>query len=133
MKREEIKLNVEIAKNLLDLDTENKIVIRKDSVVHPTGNPKFSEFTVRKTKAEDIPVGFTPYDIGPQTVEIFNQHIMSAKTIFANGPPVDQLCQVFPPPFPPLPLPPLDSQSADGSSSGMPWACHSRHCSAVYS
>jgi phosphoglycerate kinase len=78
--------DVEIAKNLLDLDTENKIVIRKDSVVHPTGNPKFSEFTVRKTKAEDIPVGFTPYDIGPQTVKLFNQHIMSAKTIFANGP-----------------------------------------------
>ena len=38
------------------------------------------------TSDAEIPDGFCPMDIGPETIELFSQNLQGAKTVFWNGP-----------------------------------------------
>lgn len=63
----------------------------KDKIVLPIDNAYTDEFADKKpqftTKDNiDIPDGYMGLDVGPQSVELFNEIIASAKTVFWNGP-----------------------------------------------
>ncbi|MBN4089238.1 phosphoglycerate kinase [Mycoplasma enhydrae] len=63
----------------------------KDKIVLPIDNAYTDEFADKTPKFTnkdniDIPDGYMGLDVGPQSVELFNEVIASAKTIFWNGP-----------------------------------------------
>ena len=62
----------------------NKLVLPVDAVI----GDEFDNNAHKKTIAveEGVPEGWAIYDIGPDTVEIFSQHLDGAKTIVWNGP-----------------------------------------------
>lgn len=66
------------AKNL-----EKKILLPVD---HAVTNEDAGEASVSSTSSLEIPAGFRGVDIGPKTQQLFSQAILSAKTIFWNGP-----------------------------------------------
>ena len=59
-------------------------------VVLPTDVVAASEFSenadAKVTPYDDLPDGWLGLDIGPETRDVFSQHIASARTIFWNGP-----------------------------------------------
>lgn len=85
---------LEIGKSLLDAEHleyarqvlergGNKIVLAEDVVVADKVAPDASYKTV---PVDSIPPDWTGVDIGPRSVETFARYIMSAKTVFWNGP-----------------------------------------------
>ncbi|ENY68655.1 Phosphoglycerate kinase [Metamycoplasma auris 15026] len=63
----------------------------KDKIVLPIDNAYTDEFADKtplftNKNNIDIPEGYMGLDIGPQSIELFNDIIASAKTIFWNGP-----------------------------------------------
>ena len=73
--------DVILAKQILDKDTNNKIVLRKDNIVSGI-NPIYSFMTPN----ENIPNGLEAFDIGSITIKLFSKHLENAKVIFWNGP-----------------------------------------------
>ncbi len=59
-----------------------KVLVPVDNVVADS----FDDPKDIKTVGDEIPDSFLGLDIGPKTVELFHKEILSAKTIFWNGP-----------------------------------------------
>ncbi|MGX9395239.1 phosphoglycerate kinase [Mycoplasma sp. 1781] len=74
---------VEMAKQYL-IEYKDKIVLPIDNAYTDEFADKTPLFTTKDNI--NIPDGYMGLDIGPQSVELFNEIIASAKTIFWNGP-----------------------------------------------
>lgn len=74
---------VEMAKQYL-VEYKDKIVLPIDNAYTDEFADKVPAFTTKDNI--DIPDGYMGLDIGPQSVELFNEVISTAKTIFWNGP-----------------------------------------------
>lgn len=74
---------VEMAKQYL-VEYKDKIVLPIDNAYTDEFADKVPAFTTKDNI--DIPDGYMGLDIGPQSVELFNEIISTAKTIFWNGP-----------------------------------------------
>lgn len=74
--------SLEVAKNLLDEASKRgiEIVLPVDHVI----SKGIEGFEVKVSKS--IPVEWSGYDIGSETIDIFSKIIKNAKTIFWNGP-----------------------------------------------
>ncbi|MCK8607710.1 phosphoglycerate kinase [Apilactobacillus ozensis] len=75
------KDKIEVAKNILD-KAGDKLVLPVDSVVAP----KFDNNVETQVVGEDIPDGQMALDIGPKSVELFENVLKTAKTVVWNGP-----------------------------------------------
>jgi len=73
--------DVILARELLDADIHSKIVLRIDHVA--SYNRNLGSFILDN---ENIPDGVEGFDIGPQTIKLFQSHLQSAKSVFWNGP-----------------------------------------------
>lgn len=76
--------DVKLARELLDLDTDNNIILRVDHVVSNNGL-KYPEKSYI-INIHDIPDGVEGFDIGPATIDLFSKHLETAKSVFWNGP-----------------------------------------------
>lgn len=74
---------IEMAKQYLK-EFKNKIVLPIDNAYVDDFADKTPLFTNKNNL--NIPDGYMGLDIGPQSIELFNQIIANAKTIFWNGP-----------------------------------------------
>ncbi len=61
-----------------------KLVLPVDHVIAERGTPDDSPHEV--TDGVDIPAGMKGLDIGPKTINLFNEHIKGASVVFWNGP-----------------------------------------------
>jgi phosphoglycerate kinase len=77
--------NLEFAKKMLD-KYPGKIVLPVDSLI--TNKLDFGNKTLGETKISkgNIPDGWEGVDIGPESIELFGQEVLKAKTILWNGP-----------------------------------------------
>ena len=77
--------NIEFAKKML-AQYPNKIVLPCDSLI--TDKLDFGNKTLGATKVAkgNIPDGWEGVDIGPETIELFGNEVLKAKTILWNGP-----------------------------------------------
>jgi phosphoglycerate kinase len=73
---------LEEAKRLME-EAGEKLVLPMDVVV---AERMEEDAETEIVDVDEIPAGQMGLDIGPRTVELFEQHILGAKTIFWNGP-----------------------------------------------
>lgn len=78
--------DVKLARRLLDLDTDNKIILRVDHVVSNQGEGPESPEKSYIINNRNIPDGVEGFDIGPATIDLFTEHLKTAKSVFWNGP-----------------------------------------------
>jgi len=73
--------DVSLAKRILNLPSKNKIVLPCDHIVSESldGNPE----TIHGANIPENKIGL---DIGPQSLNEFESHLMSSKTVLWNGP-----------------------------------------------
>ncbi|MAF77467.1 MAG: phosphoglycerate kinase [Halobacteriovoraceae bacterium] len=73
--------DVALAKNILGQPIARRIVLPKDHLIasNPDSAPSITE-------DQNIPEGQMGLDIGPQTIELFNEKLKSSKTVLWNGP-----------------------------------------------
>jgi phosphoglycerate kinase len=87
-------MGLEVGKSLVEADrvemaaallqrAKDKIVLPVDAIVAPSIDEPAKAHAVRR---EAIPPGEAMYDIGPDSIRLFMQEIMKAKTILWNGP-----------------------------------------------
>ncbi|MCG9911279.1 MAG: phosphoglycerate kinase [Flavobacteriales bacterium] len=76
---------VETCRNLLaDAEAKGvKILLPVDTVIN---NAFANEGTISTVPSNQIPDGFMGLDIGPESVRLFNETLLNAKTILWNGP-----------------------------------------------
>jgi len=74
---------VETAKNLL-AKGGSKLVLPVDAVIGDAFDNNANTRTI--TVTDGVPDGWSIYDIGPKTVELFKAHLSTAKTVVWNGP-----------------------------------------------
>ena len=72
--------DVQLAKNILEKDIHNKIILRCDHIIANTDGILF------QTSSPNIPNNFQGYDIGVKTIELFSNYLIDAKKVFWNGP-----------------------------------------------
>jgi len=78
--------DVKLARRLLDLDTDNKIILRVDHVVSNMEEGPESPEKSYIINNRNIPDGVEGFDIGPATIDLFTEHLKTAKSVFWNGP-----------------------------------------------
>jgi phosphoglycerate kinase len=87
-------MGLEVGKSLVEADrvemaaallgrAKDKIVLPVDAIVTPSIDEPAKAHAVKR---EAIPPGEAMYDIGPESIRLFMQEIMKAKTILWNGP-----------------------------------------------
>ena len=87
-------MGLEVGKSLVEADrvemaaallgrAKDKIVLPVDAIVAPSIDEPAKAHAVKR---EAIPPGEAMYDIGPESIRLFMQEIMKAKTILWNGP-----------------------------------------------
>jgi phosphoglycerate kinase len=87
-------MGLEVGKSLVEADrvemaaallgrAKDKIVLPVDAIVAPSIDEPAKAHAVKR---EAIPAGESMYDIGPESIRLFMQEIMKAKTILWNGP-----------------------------------------------
>lgn len=78
--------SIETAASILERADEEgtDVVLPIDHVVAPSMDAPESE--IRTTDDVSIKAGLSGFDIGPNTVDIFNEIIRSSRTVFWNGP-----------------------------------------------
>ena len=87
-------MGLEVGKSLVEADrvemagallrrAKDKIVLPEDAIVAPSIDEPAKAHAVKR---EAIPPGEAMYDIGPESIRLFMQEIMKAKTILWNGP-----------------------------------------------
>jgi 3-phosphoglycerate kinase len=76
--------DVKLARELLDLDTDNNIILRVDHVVSNNGLKYPEKSYIINNR--NIPDGVEGFDIGPATIDLFTEHLKTAKSVFWNGP-----------------------------------------------
>lgn len=75
------KDKINIAKEIIDLG-KDKLVLPIDFVMAK----EFKDIKGEITKDQNIKVGFEGMDIGPKTLELFQNSLKDTKTVFWNGP-----------------------------------------------
>ena len=73
---------LEEAKRLME-KAGDRLVLPRDVVV---ADKMEEDADTRTVGVEEIPAGWMGLDVGPETVEFFEEHIAGARTIFWNGP-----------------------------------------------
>jgi len=87
-------MGLEVGKSLVEADrvemaaallgrAKDKIVLPVDAIVAPSIDEPAKAHAVKR---EAIPPGEAMYDIGPESIRLFMQEILKAKTILWNGP-----------------------------------------------
>ena len=87
-------MGLEVGKSLVEADrvemaaallgrAKDKIVLPVDAIVAPSIDEPAKAHAVKR---EAIPPGEAMYDIGPESIRLFMQEIMKAKTVLWNGP-----------------------------------------------
>lgn len=87
-------MGLEVGKSLVEADrvemaaalqkrAQDKIVLPVDAIVAPSMDEPAKAHAVKR---ESIPPGEAMYDIGPESIRLFMQEIMKAKTVLWNGP-----------------------------------------------
>ena len=87
-------MGLEVGKSLVEADrvemaaallgrAKAKIVLPVDAIVAPSIDEPAKAHAVKR---ETIPPGEAMYDIGPESIRLFMQEIMKAKTVLWNGP-----------------------------------------------
>lgn len=72
--------DLKLAEKILKMDRGNKITLPIDHIVSsdPSGTPSTSDL--------NIDANMMGLDIGPKTIDLYQNHITEAKTVFWNGP-----------------------------------------------
>ena len=76
---------VDLAKSIIDSEgyKSGKLLLPVDAVIAD----KFDNDANKKTvSVDEVPIGWQILDIGPETVKMFGEKLLSAKTVFWNGP-----------------------------------------------
>jgi phosphoglycerate kinase len=87
-------MGVEVGKSLVEADrvemaagllkrAQDKIVLPVDAIVAPSMDEPAKAHAVKR---EAIPPNEAMYDIGPESIRLFMQEVMKAKTVLWNGP-----------------------------------------------
>ncbi|MBF0298583.1 MAG: phosphoglycerate kinase [Oligoflexia bacterium] len=71
----------ELAKKILNQSSAPKIILPVDHII-----AKGADAPAEICKGFDIPDGMMGFDIGPESIKLFEQKIAPAKTVFWNGP-----------------------------------------------
>lgn len=74
---------VETASKLLE-KSGGKLVLPVDAIIGDAFDNNANTKTI--TVTEGVPDGWSIYDIGPKTIELFKKHLSDAKTVVWNGP-----------------------------------------------
>ncbi|MBF0362616.1 MAG: phosphoglycerate kinase [Oligoflexia bacterium] len=74
----------DLAKKILAQNSSSKIVLPIDHII--ANSPEAAAGAVEVCKSVDIPDDMIGFDIGPETIKLYQQKLSAAKTVFWNGP-----------------------------------------------
>ncbi|MBE0466613.1 MAG: phosphoglycerate kinase, partial [Candidatus Desulforudis sp.] len=76
---------LDVARTLLEkAGPDGKVILPVDLVVAPDRERADERITVPVDRG--VPVGWAAFDIGPETLRLFEEKLMSGRTVFWNGP-----------------------------------------------